>query len=912
MKNSAITHLKDVLAWIGGADPTTRYTNALKGRHTGTGSWYIDGRDFDRWTKEPNSISWLWGIPGCGKTVLSATIIERLTGLCSHDQDHVLAYFYFSFDDQAFQKVDGMIRSIATQLCSQCTSIPHCVESLYSKCTEGRSQPLPLTSNNLREMLCQLFGCFSQVYIVLDALDECTERHDLVPVLEEFAGWHKPELHLLTTSRKEVDLEQCMGNLTNEADRIGIQGMAVAADISSYVLGRLRTDRRLKRWHKAELEKEIVETLTLKAHERFQWVVCQLNTLARCRSISELRKALLSLPKDLDDTYARILKTIDDEEDYAHVFKILQLLVGSNEPVTIDEAAETIPIELDSTPQVHLVRRLVDCEDVLSMCSALVILETQEDKEDFRGKRTVLRLAHFSIREFLLSTRIQESAVSHWQMDDISSHLFIARLFIAYVLFLEVDIDECAGYGNELSYKQFYLDYPLAEVAISRWSEHLSIPENNDAVLASGGIGSQLFTLRNADMRSWLPQLFLSWHCGPCSGLLQDEIWDDVGIKQDSLFFTAHHNLPQTTGFLLARGANPNTLFDIDQGHRPSLITPLAEASRLGHVKVVKELLTHQADVEFEPEGSLNALKQACLAGNTEVVRLLLDHGADPNARVRGNIGPCWSRSYTALGAALEAGLAKNIQPPANTAGLVKMLLEAGGNVTDPFETNCWPIEISPIEFAATKIRDPHVIEILLDHGADGVDGLVASAGEGLAGLVLPFLHRGIDVNVRASETSDKEKQDFWPPWTGRTALERACIGDDFEVVRILLGHGADPNIRSAQAESALEAYFNRRHPECLAAPIFVLLLGSGADLELVRESKLHGDKIPQYLAILDRWRAWKADDSISPIQVIGDYRRKFDKYCPSAVARSKLRDEVADRTGPSLALNVSILERSR
>lgn len=75
----------------------------------------------------------LWGIPGCGKTVLSTTIIERLTDLCSNDQDHALAYFYFAFDDQAFQKVEGLVRSLVPQLCSQCTSIPYCVESLYSK-----------------------------------------------------------------------------------------------------------------------------------------------------------------------------------------------------------------------------------------------------------------------------------------------------------------------------------------------------------------------------------------------------------------------------------------------------------------------------------------------------------------------------------------------------------------------------------------------------------------------------------------------------------------------------------------------------------------------------------------------------------------------------------------------------------
>ncbi|KAI4249345.1 MAG: hypothetical protein L6R42_009040, partial [Xanthoria sp. 1 TBL-2021] len=248
LENSATTHRKDLLAWLDASNPTPKYVNALKGCQTGTGSWYLHSEAFDRWTKQPNSISWLWGIPGCGKTVLSAIIVEKLADLCSHDKDYALAYFYFAFDDQAFQNVED------------------CVETLYIKCSEGRLEPTPPTYDMLREMLRQLFGCFNQVFIVLDALDECTERHDLILALEEMAGWQNSESHLLTTSRKELELEECMNTLTKEADRIGIQGMPVEADISSYVLGRLRTDRRLKRWHKPELEKEIAMTLTSKAH----------------------------------------------------------------------------------------------------------------------------------------------------------------------------------------------------------------------------------------------------------------------------------------------------------------------------------------------------------------------------------------------------------------------------------------------------------------------------------------------------------------------------------------------------------------------------------------------------------------------------------------------------------------------
>ena len=159
----------------------------------------------------------------------------------------------------------------------------------------------------------------------------------------------------------------------------------------------------------------------------------------------------------------------------------MRLLVGSNEPITIAEAAETIPIELDMTPQVDLERRLVDSDDVLSMCSALIVLETQ--KEDTDGKR-VLRLAHFSIREYLLSTRIHESTMSHWQMDTISCHLFIARLLITYILFLEIDIDACAD-DRPLG-TQFYQDYPLAKVAMCRCSIHLSMVGNSNTDLTCG------------------------------------------------------------------------------------------------------------------------------------------------------------------------------------------------------------------------------------------------------------------------------------------------------------------------------------------------------------------------------------------------------------------------------------------
>ncbi|KAL9633865.1 MAG: hypothetical protein Q9204_003224, partial [Flavoplaca sp. TL-2023a] len=889
LENSANTRRKDILAWLNGSDTTTRYANALKGRYPGTGSWYINSEAFDRWTKEPNSTSWLWGIPGCGKTVLSTTIIERLMEMCSHDQDFALVYFYFAFGDQASQSVDGLIRSLITQLCAQSTSIPHCVEALYNKCSKHRSQPTPPSDDSLRIVLSQLFGCFKEVYVVLDALDECIERHDLILALEGILTCQRPELHLLATSRRELELEEFLNTITKGADRIGIQGMPVEADINSYVRGRLCTDRRLKRWHKSELEKEIATTLTSKAHGMYvsadpAILLALTYTLARCRSVSELRGALQSLPKDLDDTYARILKAIDDEGHYTQVFKILQLLIGSNEPVPVDEAAETITIELDNTPRVDLDRRLIDSDDVLPMCSALVILE--EQKSGIDGKNRVLRLAHFSIQEYLLSTRIRESTVSHWQMDNISCHLSIARLFIAYILFLEVDSDAIPDWP--WTYRQLNLEYPLAATAISRWPEHLSIAENNDVNHVCGDLGSQLFTTHSAAKRSWIT-LSIYEHCGACNQLFFHDInqWaGDFGIRRDSLAFTAHHNLPQTTRSLITRGANPDILSQSRPEYDIKWVTPLAEASRSGYIRVVKELLDSGADVRFESDGCPNALKQACRDGNTEVVRLLLEHGADPSASLPDVLTP--------LGEALHANSYRGTVDSNSQCSIEHTLLKAGANTTVPSSLRYQRTASGwfPIEWAVLSSCDTSVIKILLDYGGNGVDGLMAACYINYPKIVSFCLEHGTDVNARASISQVALKDDD-RSWAGRTALETACTRYSSSIVRMLLDHGADPNLRSPLIESALEAYLNRPYSdlECDAAPIFVLLLRHGADLGLVREDNLGEYGKSKYRVIMDRWKAWKADGSISPSSIIGEYHRK----CPDGCACAEVRNEAKD-----------------
>ena len=71
--------------------------------------------------------------------------------------------------------------------------------------------------------------------------------------------------------------------------------------------------------------------------------MCQLDVLWNCIKLDKLRKALNSLPKTMDETYDRILSNIE-EEYKEEAFRVLQWLVFSVCPVTVEELWKCLPL----------------------------------------------------------------------------------------------------------------------------------------------------------------------------------------------------------------------------------------------------------------------------------------------------------------------------------------------------------------------------------------------------------------------------------------------------------------------------------------------------------------------------------------------------------------------------------------
>jgi hypothetical protein len=256
--------LAEFYQWLAPPDPSLNYEKAIKQRQAGTGLWFIDSEQYKTWRTNSASSIWLYGIPGCGKSILSSTILESVRQYCLDSSGKVVAYFYFDFNDAQKQTPDMMIRSLTYQLLQQCLTMPPSLEMLFSSCQSGNRQPsLDSLLDVLHTMLLQL----PQSYLVLDALDECSERVELMQVIERIIGWKHERLHLLVTSRKEREIEISLECIVDVQNIISIQREVVDNDIYIYVRQRLADDIRLRKWkNNPSVRDEIEKTLMTGAH----------------------------------------------------------------------------------------------------------------------------------------------------------------------------------------------------------------------------------------------------------------------------------------------------------------------------------------------------------------------------------------------------------------------------------------------------------------------------------------------------------------------------------------------------------------------------------------------------------------------------------------------------------------------
>jgi ankyrin repeat protein len=265
------------------------------------------------------------------------------------------------------------------------------------------------------------------------------------------------------------------------------------------------------------------------------------------------------------------------------------------------------------------------------------------------------------------------------------------------------------------------------------------------------------------------------------------------------------------------------------QNQRPDINAPQRDgatalhwAAHWDHLATIDALVDAGANVDAQNEYGATALWVACANRRTDAVRRMLEAGANANIGLRSGETLLMRCAYTgdalAVEALLEYGAEVDATEPSNgqtalmwaaanrQAGVARVLVEHGAAVdtrtrvvsqlrgtglrstTSPEGASMFKAGgFTPLLFA-TRHGDIDSATVLLDAGvdvntraADGNSALTLAAMSGHGHLAEFLLERGADPNAADA---------------GYTALHAAVLRSDPDVVKTLLTHGANPNVR--------------------------------------------------------------------------------------------------------------------
>ncbi|KAI8951140.1 ankyrin repeat-containing domain protein [Xylaria longipes] len=854
-----------LLQWLCTVDHSGMYNAARDKHESGTCEWLVrDSKEFKTWEGSSSSLLWVHGKAGSGKSILSSSVVKYLQDRYASDPESASAYFFFSFSDLEKQKVDAMLGSLIKQLYASRPDTPQVIKNLGEYKKKGERPD----TKTLEAALIAAGSGFSSVSIVIDALDECPalneERNKLLGSLGRIIATMPDNFQLFCTSRAEPDIKLAISIFMSPPSRadidLTVKTRGVNHDIGLYI-DSVFASANYNSWPsdlKAEAKALLIQRAdgmyvlraspihtqhgtAANSHHKFQYIFCQFEALQNLFSIPLIRTALQQLPIGLDATYDRLLQSIDTKFQ-PQVVSLLKWLAFSKYPLGVEELAEIFILDADRVVAFDEAERLLKPEDCLRYTSSLVVIQ-----DSWRGP--VARLAHFSVREYLMSDRIAEGPAACFSFTEPEAHLHIAHSCLAYHLQRSAMREE---YVEHLKLRHYAAEY---------WMQHLEMVPREAWPTGVTLLAARALATRSESFRLTLENVDIGY-----LNLREDRKSVFLNMLQRPQCFTAQLGFCQLTNMLLYSGPGRNEY--MTQGDWDMTVQGAAYG---GSMAVVQLLLSEGINTGNDTLGG--ALCAAASRGHVAIVKFLLDNGADINTQHR------------KLGSPLQAATS------GDRFDVMQLLISHGADVNLP------PNEAGSAITSAVKLGGTRGLQLLLDSGADinskgGAEGTALHKAAGnireFGGCFHLLLERGADVNAQGGTYGYPLQAACTNEWSHRpfseyraevelllergadvnaqggeygNALKAACSNSTKDLVEFLLEKGADVGIQGGVYGSALQAacrYGNLDKAQ--------LLLDHGADVNA--EGGIYGNAL-QAACYSGKWQMWECAAGCGSVRLL-------------------------------------------
>ncbi|KAF7507851.1 hypothetical protein GJ744_010015 [Endocarpon pusillum] len=315
-----------------------------------TCEWLYENDTYKKWQSigvdehlaRPNMI-WIKGKPGAGKSTLMKEAVRRAKKQAASNSTIVIEFFFSSRRNIDLEKTPlGLLRTLLHQLLQKDLMLMAEFLPLWRKKRNTLSEGWQWHRNELQDFLSSVFPKIARegakdIFFFIDALDECDERsvRDLVNFFKGLSA--APNLHTCLSSRHfpHISVANCPEIVVEDANR---------HDIEIYV------ERKLLRgaYERSELTTEILG----KASGVFLWVALVVNLLNKDiddgKTAEDIADTLRMVPAQLDDLYKNLLGDLtESERERGRAVNLMQWVLLAARPLNLREMQHALAFSLD-------------------------------------------------------------------------------------------------------------------------------------------------------------------------------------------------------------------------------------------------------------------------------------------------------------------------------------------------------------------------------------------------------------------------------------------------------------------------------------------------------------------------------------------------------------------------------------